>query len=238
MSRFYFCDKIIKEVKQLEKSEERKKKVLVIVGIWLAMGIIACAVIFVKSLREEGSLQQQVVAENVEKAGALESAAASLPAFRKESGLSESEKLRNPLIVNHTGLVQVVTNLKGERLGVAQIIKLSEKDFDSITAKNLKDFWLECNFDGWEWVWILESNLEGNTGRALQITGNGSGARYGFINAFENAGIEFGQFYETVREFFYLSDENDFQYFNADDADDEGLKRFKDSDRVFAEKIS
>lgn len=223
----------------MEKSEEngRKKKLLVIVGIWLALGIIACAVIVVKSLGEEGSLQQQVVAENVENAESLESAESSLPAFKKESGLSEAEKLRNPLIVNHTGLVRVVTNMKGERLGVAQIIKLSEEDFDSITAKNLKDFWLECNFDGWAWVWILESNSEGNTGRALQITGNGSVARYGYINAFEDAGFDFGNFHETVREFFYLSDENDFQYFNSDDPDDEGLKRFKDSDRVFAAKI-
>lgn len=218
----------------MEKSEEngKRKKLLVIVGIWLALGIIACAVIVVKSLGEEGSLQQQVVAENVE------NAEASLPAFKKESGLSEAEKLRNPLIVNHTGLVRVVTNMKGERLGVAQIIKLSEKDFDSITAKNLKDFWLECNFNGWAWVWILESNSEGNTGRALLITGNGSVARYGYINAFEDAGIEFGKFHETVREFFYLSDEKDFQYYNSDDPDDEGLKRFKDSDRVFAAKIN
>lgn len=224
----------------MEKSEEngRKKKLLIIVGIWLVLGIIACAVIVVKSLGEEGSLQQQVVAENVENTEASESAAAALPAFKKESGLSEAEKLRNPLIVNHTGLVRVVTNMKGERLGVAQIIKLSEKDFDSITAKNLKDFWLECNFDGWEWVLILESNSEGNTGRALLITGNGSVARYGYINAFEDAGIDFGNFHETVREFFYLSDEKDFQYFNEDDPDDEGLKRFKDSDRVFAAKIN
>ena len=223
----------------MEKSEEngKRKKLLVIVGIWLALGIIACAMIVVKSQGEEGSLQQ-VASENVENAEALESAAASLPAFKKESGLSEAEKLRNPLIVKHTGLVQVVTNMKGERLGVAQIVKLSEKDFDSITAKNLKDFWLECNFDGWEWVWILESNSEGNTGRALQITGNGSVARYGYINAFEDAGIEFGNFHETVREFFYLSDENDFQYYNSDDPDDEDLKRFKDSDRVFAAKIN
>lgn len=223
----------------MEKSKEngKKKKLLVIVGIWLVLGIIACAVIVVKSPREEGS-PQQVVDENVENATALESAAASLPAFKKESDLSEAEKLRNPLIVNHTGLVQVVTNLNGERLGVAQIVKLSEEDFDSITAKNLKDFWLECNFDGWEWVWILESNSKGNTGRALQITGNGSVARYGYINAFEDAGIDFGQFNETVREFFYLSDEKDFQYFNSDDPDDEGLKRFKDSDRVFAAKIN
>lgn len=222
----------------MEKSEEngKKKKLLLIVGIWLALGIIACAVIVVKSLGEEGSLQQ-VVAENVENAES-ESAAVSLPAFKKESGLSEVEKLRNPLIVNHTGLVQVVTNIKGERLGVAQIVKLSEKDFDSITAKNLKDFWLECNFNGWQWVWILESDSEGYTGRAMLITGNGSVARYGYINAFEDAGIDFGQFHETVREFFYLSDENDFQYFNSDDPDDEGLKRFKDSDRVFAAKIN
>lgn len=224
----------------MEKSEEngRKKKLLIIVGIWLALGIIACAVIVVKSLGEEGSLQKQAVAENVENSESLESAEASLPAFKKESGLSEAEKLRNPLIVNHTGLVRVVTNMKGERLGVAQIIKLSEEDFDSITAKNLKDFWLECNFDGWEWVWILESNSEGNTGRALLITGNGSVARYGYINAFEDAGIDFGEFHETVREFFYLSDEKDFQYFNSDDPDDEGLKRFKDSDKVFAAKIN
>ena len=41
----------------MEKSEEngRKKKLLVIVGIWLALGIIACAGIVVKSLGEEES---------------------------------------------------------------------------------------------------------------------------------------------------------------------------------------
>ena len=52
----------------MEKSEGtgKRKKLLVIVGIWLVLGIIDCAVIVVKSLGEEGSLQQQVVAENVE----------------------------------------------------------------------------------------------------------------------------------------------------------------------------
>lgn len=87
----------------MEKSEEnvKRKKLLCIVGIWLALGIIACAVIVVKSQGEEGSLQL-VVAENVENAESLESAAVSLPAFKKEYGLSEDEKLRNPLIVKHT----------------------------------------------------------------------------------------------------------------------------------------
>lgn len=221
----------------MEKTEKtgKGKKIMIVLGIWLVLGIIACIFIVLTSQEENKTIEQTEVASKVDKA---ESSQSALPAFKKDSGLSEAEKLRNPLIVNHTGLVQVVTNIKGERLGVAQIIKLSEKDFDSITAKNLKDFWLECNFDGWEWVWILESNSEGNTGRALLITGNGSVARYGFINAFEDAGIDFGKFHETVREFFYLSDEKDFQYFNSDDPDDEGLKRFKDSDRVFAAKIN
>lgn len=221
----------------MEKTEKtgKGKKIMFVLGIWLVLGIIACIFIVLTSQEENKTIEQTEVAAKVDKA---ESSQSALPAFKKESGLSEAEKLRNPLIVNHTGLIQVVTNMKGERLGVAQIVKLSEKDFDSITAKNLKDFWLECNFDGWEWVWILESNSEGNTGRALQITGNGSVARYGFINAFEDAGIDFGKFHETVREFFYLSDEKDFQYFNSDDPDGEGLKRFKDSDRVFAAKIN
>lgn len=211
------------------------KKIAIFFGVWLLLGIITSVFIVLNS-PEKDSLQQKTPVEV--KTDTAETVEPSLPAFKKESGLSEAEKLRNPLIVNHTGLVQVVTNLKGERLGVAQIVKLSEKDFDSITAKNLKDFWLECNFDGWQWVWILESDSEGYTGRALQITGNGSVARYGYINAFEDAGMEFGKFHETVREFFYLSDEKDFQYFNSDDPDDEGLKRFKDSDRVFAAKIN
>ena len=221
----------------MEKTEKtgKGKKIMMGLGIWLVLGIIACIFIVFTSQEENKTIEQTEVSEKVDKA---ESSQSDLPAFKKESGLSEAEKLRNPMIVNHTGLVQVVTNMKGERLGVAQIVKLSEKEFDSITAKNLKDFWLECNFDGWEWVWILESNSEGNTGRALQITGNGSVARYGYINAFEDAGIDFGKFQETVREFFYLSDENDFQYINSDDPDDEGLKRFKDSDRVFAAKIN
>ncbi|MBQ4378515.1 MAG: hypothetical protein II821_04895 [Treponema sp.] len=210
------------------------KKIAIFFGVWLLLGIIASVFIVLNSPKD--SLQQKMPVEV--KTDTAETVEPSLPAFKKESGLSEAEKLRNPLIVNHTGLVQVVTNLKGERLGVAQIVKLSEKDFDSITAKNLKDFWLECNFDGWQWVWILESNSEGYTGRAMQITGNGSVARYGYINAFEDEGIDFGKFHEIVREFFYLSDEKDFQYFNLDDPDDEGLKRFKDSDRVFAAKIN
>lgn len=200
------------------------------IAIWFGLAVIACIFIVLQpSEKKEAvpAVKQENKAEELPQ-----------PAFSKDNSLTEAEKLRNPLIVNHTGLVQVVTNMKGERLGVAQIIKLSEEDFDSITAKNLKDFWLECNFDGWAWVWILESNSEGNTGRALQITGNGSVARYGYINAFEDAGIDFGKFHETVREFFYLSDEKDFQYFNEDDPDDEGLKRFKDSDRVFAAKIN
>lgn len=221
----------------MEKTEKtgKGKKIMMGMGIWLVLGIIACIFIVFTSQEENKTIEQTEVAAEVDTA---ESSQSALPAFKKESGLSEAEKLRNPLIVNHTGLIQVVTNMKGERLGVAQIVKLSEKDFGSITAKNLKDFWLECNFEGWEWVWILESNSEGNTGRALQITGNGSVARYGYINAFEDAGIDFGKFHETVREFFYLSDEKDFQYFNSDDPDGEGLKRFKDSDRVFAAKIN
>lgn len=224
----------------MEKTEKtgKGKKIMIVLGIWLVLGIIACAVIVVKSLGKEGSLQQQVAAENVENAEALESAAASLPAFKKESGLSEAEKLRNPLIFNHVGNVRVLTNMMGERLGVAQIVKLSEEDFDSITAKNLKDFWLECNFDGWMFVYILENESNENTGRGMVITPNGKSARYGYLNADEASGVEFGKFYEPVREFFYLSDENDFQYYNSDDPDDEGLKRFKDSDRVFAAKIN
>lgn len=221
-------------MKNSEKSS-KGKKIMLGIGIWLVLGIIVCAVIVLKSPEENAALQQQA---SVVKAETDEAVEYSLPAFKKESGLSEAEKLRNPLIMNHVGNVRVITNMMGERLGVAQIVKLSEEDFDSITAKNLKDFWLECNFDGWAWVWILESNSEGNTGRALLITGNGSVARYGYINAFEDAGIDFGKFYETVREFFYLSDEKDFQYFNEDDPDDEGLKRFKDSDKVFAAKIN
>lgn len=221
----------------MEKTEKtgKRKKIMMGLGIWLTLGIIACIFIVLTSQEEKKTIEQIEVAAKVDKAEGSQSA---LPAFKKESGLSEAEKLRNPLIMNHVGNVRVLTNMMGERLGVAQIIKLSEGDFDSITAKNLKDFWLECNFDGWAWVWILESNSEGNTGRALQITGNGSVARYGYINAFEDAGIDFGKFHETVREFFYLSDEKDFQYFNEDDPDDEGLKRFKDSDRVFAAKIN
>ena len=200
------------------------------IAIWFGLAVIACIFIALQpSEKKEAvpAVKQENKAEELPQ-----------PAFSKENSLTEAEKLRNPLIVNHTGLVRVVTNMKGERLGVAQIIKLSEEDFDSITAKNLKDFWLECNFDGWQWVWILESNSEGYTGRAMQITGNGSVARYGYINAFEDEGIDFGKFHEIVREFFYLSDEKDFQYFNLDDPDDEGLKRFKDSDRVFAAKIN
>lgn len=131
----------------MEKTEKtgKGKKIMIVLGIWLALGIIACIFIVLTSQEENKTFEQIEVAAKVDKA---ESSQSALPAFKKDSGLSEAEKLRNPLIVNHTGLIQVVTNMKGERLGVAQVVKLSEKDFDSITAKNLKDFWLECNFDG------------------------------------------------------------------------------------------
>lgn len=221
-------------MKNSEKSS-KGKKIMLGIGIWLVLGIIVCAVIVLKSPEENADLQQQT---SVVKAETDEAVEYSLPAFKKESGLSEAEKLRNPLIVNHTGLVRVVTNMKGERLGVAQIIKLSEEDFDSITAKNLKDFWLECNFEGWMFVYILENESNENTGRGMVITSNGTSARYGYLNADEASGVEFGKVYEPVREFFYLSDEKDFQYYNEDDPDDEGLKRFKDSDKVFAAKIN
>lgn len=211
------------------------KKIAMFFCVWLLLGIIASVFIVLNS-PEKDSLQQKMPVEV--KTDTAETVEPSLPAFKKESGLSEAEKLRNPLIMNHVGNVRVITNMMGERLGVAQIVKLSEEDFDSITAKNLKDFWLECNFDGWMFVYILENESNENTGRGMVITSNGKSARYGYLNADEAAGIEFGKFHETVREFFYLSDEKDFQYFNEDDPDDEGLKRFKDSDRVFAAKIN
>lgn len=211
------------------------KKIAMFFCVWLLLGIIASVFIVLNS-PEKDSLQQKMPVEV--KTDTAEKVEPSLPAFKKESGLSEAEKLRNPLIMNHVGNVRVITNMMGERLGVAQIVKLSEEDFDSITAKNLKDFWLECNFDGWMFVYILENESNENTGRGMVITSNGKSARYGYLNADEAAGIEFGKFHETVREFFYLSDEKDFQYFNEDDPDDEGLKRFKDSDRVFAAKIN
>lgn len=220
----------------MEKTEKtgKGKKIMIVLGIWLVLGIIACIFIVLTSQEENKTIQQTEVAAKVEKA---ESSQSALPAFKKDSGLSEAEKLGNPLIANHVGNVRVVTNMKGERLGVAQVVKLSPADFSAITAKNLKDFWAECNFDGWMFVYILENESNENTGRGMVINSDGKSARYGYLNADEASGVEFGQFYETVREYFYLSDEKDFQYFNAADPDEEGLKRFKDSDKVFAEKI-
>lgn len=221
----------------MEKTEKtgKGKKIMIVLGIWLVLGIIACIFIVLTSQEENKTIQQTEVSAKVDKA---ESSQSDLPAFKKESGLSEAEKLRNPLIMNHVGNVRVLTNMMGERLGVAQVIKLSPGDFSAVTAKNLKDFWAECNFEGWMFVFILENESNENTGRGMVITSNGKLARYGYLNADEASGVEFGKFHETVREFFYLSDENDFQYFNSDDPDDEGLKRFKDSDRVFAAKIN
>lgn len=221
-------------MKNSEKSS-KGKKIMLGIGIWLVLGIIVCAVIVLKSPEENAALQQQA---SVVKAETDEAVEYSLPAFKKESGLSEAEKLRNPLIMNHVGNVRVLTNMMGERLGVAQVIKLSPADFSAVTAKNLKDFWAECNFEGWMFVYILENESNENTGRGMIINPNGTSARYGYLNADEASGVEFGKIYEPVREFFYLSDEKDFQYFNSDDPDDEGLKRFKDSDRVFAAKIN
>lgn len=221
-------------MKNSEKSS-KGKKIMLGIGIWLVLGIIVCAVIVLKSPEENAALQQQA---SVVKAETDEAVEYSLPAFKKESGVTEADKVRNPLIMNHVGNVRVLTNMMGERLGVAQVIKLSPADFSAVTAKNLKDFWAECNFEGWMFVYILENESNENTGRGMIITQNGTSARYGYLNADEASGVEFGKFYETVREFFYLSDEKDFQYFNEDDPDDEGLKRFKDSDRVFAAKIN
>lgn len=221
-------------MKNSEKSS-KGKKIMLGIGIWLVLGIIVCAVIVLKSPEENAALQQQA---SVVKAETDEAVEYSLPAFKKESGVTEADKVRNPLIMNHVGNVRVLTNMMGERLGVAQVIKLSPADFSAVTAKNLKDFWAECNFEGWMFVYILENESNENTGRGMIITQNGTSARYGYLNADEASGVEFGKIYEPVREFFYLSDEKDFQYFNEDDPDDEGLKRFKDSDRVFAAKIN
>ena len=221
----------------MKKNEKMNRGQKVVgIGIWLIIGIIVCAFIILKSQGENVPMQQQATdAVKTESAKTVESP---LPAFKKEAGLSVSDKMYNPLIMNHVGTATVVTNMRGERLGVEQKIYLSQKEFDSITAKNLKDFWLECNFDGWMNVWILEKEANVNSGRAMVITSGGKTARYGYVNADEKAGLEFGKFYKTIREFFYLSDENDFQYFNSDDPDDAGLKRFKDSDKVFATKVN
>lgn len=223
----------------MKKSEKtgkgKREKIMLVLGIWLVLGIITCIFIVLTSQEENKTIQQTEVAVKVDKA---ESSQSALPAFKKDSGLSEAEKLRNPLIFHHVGNVRVLTNMMGERLGVAQVIKLSSADFSAVTAKNLKDFWAECNFEGWLFVYILENESNENTGRGMIINPNGTSARYGYLNADEASGVEFGKIYEPVREFFYLSDENDFQYYNSDDPDDEGLKRFKDSDRVFAAKIN
>ncbi len=114
-------------MKKTEKTG-KGKKIMMWLGIWLVLGITACIFIVFTSKEENKTIEQIEVAAKADKA---ESSQSALPAFKKDSGLSEAEKLRNPLIV-------------------AQIIKLSEKDFDSITAKNLKDFWLECNFEDWD----------------------------------------------------------------------------------------
>lgn len=198
MQSFLFCGRIVVEVNKWKKTEKtgKGKKIMIVLGIWLVLGIIACIFIILTSQEENKTIEQTEVAAKVDKAASSQSA---LPAFKKESGLSEAEKLRNPLIFNHVGNVRVLTNMMGERLGLAQVIKLSSADFSAV---------------------------------------NGKSARYGYLNADEASGVEFGNFYETVREFFYLSDEKDFQYYNSDDPDDEGLKRFKDSDRVFAAKIN
>ena len=214
------------------KNQGKGKKMKAILGIWLLLGIVACIFIVLNSPEENGSSVQ-----NEQAAVRPEKMEPELPAFKKDSGLSEAEKVRNPLIMNHVGNVKVITNIRGERLGVAQKIYLSPKDFESITAKNLKDFWRECNFDGWMFVYILEDESIYGTGRGMVITTGGKTARYGILNNDESAGVEFGNFDEVIREFFYLSDENDFQYFNSDDPDDESLKRFKDSDLIFASKI-
>lgn len=140
---------------------------------------------------------------------------------KANSGLTQEEKITNPLIVYCVG------NKRPYIGGYAQVIAIMPQDWKKITGKQLFDFWRECNFDGWKAVLIME-NDSGWTGRGLQITQGGKFARLGFLGVGDN---DFGNVKEEARQFWFYADEGRFQYFNATDAEDAPLRDLKDDDK-------
>ena len=202
-----------------------KRKILMGIIIWFGLAVIACIFIALQpSEKKEDTpaVKQESKAEELPQ-----------PAFSKDNSLTEAEKLKNPLIINHCGQMRVITNGMGEGLGYAQVIEVQQDDFEAITGKQLMDFWNECNFDGWQFVYVFECIGRNRTGRGMVITSRGSGARYGLLDTDEDAGTNFGRVIEEYRQFFHLKENNGFQYFNSTDPDDEPLRFLGEEELVF-----
>ena len=204
-----------------------KRKILTGLAIWFGLGVIVCIFIALQPDKKKAETATSVVQES--KAEELEK-----PALSKENNLSESEKITNPLIRNHVGNMRAVLSGNGSGLGYAQVIYIQTEEFEKITGKQLKDFWSECNFEGWSFVYILELMGAKPSGRGMVFTNTGAGARYGFIDTSDDTYTSFGTMLEPVREFFHLKENNGFQYFNSSDSDDEPLRFLDDDDLVFS----
>ena len=204
-----------------------KRKILTGLAIWFVLGVIVCIFIALQPDKKKAetaiSMVQESKAEELEK-----------PAFSKENNLSESEKITNPIIRNHVGNMRAVLSGNGSSLGYAQVIYIQTEEFEKITGKQLKDFWSECNFEGWSFVYILELMGSNPSGRGMVFTNAGAGARYGFIDTSDDTYTSFGTMLEPVREFFHLKENNGFQYFNSSDSDDEPLRFLDDDNLVFS----
>ena len=156
-----------------------KRKILMGIIIWFGLAVIACIFIALQPSEKKkatSAVKQESKAEELPQ-----------PAFSKDNNLTEAEKLKNPLIINHCGQMRVITNGMGEGLGYAQVIEVQQDDFEAITGKQLMDFWSECNFDGWQFVYVFECIGRNRTGRGMVITSGGSGARYGLLDTDEDA---------------------------------------------------
>ena len=72
-----------------------KRRILMGIAIWFGLAIIACIFIALQpSEKKEAvpAVKQENKAEELPQ-----------PAFSKDNSLTEAEKLRNPLIINHCG---------------------------------------------------------------------------------------------------------------------------------------
>ncbi|MBQ9239239.1 MAG: hypothetical protein IJ191_08010 [Treponema sp.] len=209
------------------------KKVLIGIGVYLLAGIIAVAVISQTDSFKNAETKQKTQSAAVESQKKVAPAMEATAPVKRNTKLSDFDRLRNPLIIMMTGEKRAIPNGMGQTIGYAQLIKVLESDLKTVTGRQLKDFWLECDFEGYMFVYIFEIDRTGHyTGNGMVVTTNGSYAKLGRINAYEKD-FHFGYISHPAREFFYLTNENGFQYFNATDGDDEPLRTLEDSELPF-----
>lgn len=154
----------------------------------------------------------------------------------KTSSITQAEKLRNPLIMaaerNKKRIVQNGT--KNKTLGTMLVVEVPSNELMTVTGKQLADFWTECISD-WMFICIVETeeNLNKYTGNGLFISPSIKNIRMGAMNINTDDTVNFGNISKPLREFFYLSDTNSFQYYDATDSDDEPLKNLSNDSLAF-----